>query len=139
MPSLKDAKAEVQAVRGRLAKAVHILLGARVTAAAAAMFAIAFGMTLLVAPGRLPPVGGLSLVGVGLPELEFLGKEKEVAGDIIDAARRQGGEQRAKEFFEENPQAVPYANMAGLAASLLLFGLCLRAQTLQFKRGVTPL
>jgi hypothetical protein len=138
MPSLKDAKAEVQAARGRIGKAVQILLGARVTAAAAAMFAIAFGMTLLVAPSRLPPVGGLSLVGVGLPPIEF-GKEKEVAGDILDAARRQGGEERAKEFFQQHPQAIPYANVAGLAASLLLFGLCLRSQTLQFKRGGAPL
>jgi hypothetical protein len=138
MPSLKDAGAEVQAVRGRLSKAVQVLLGARVTAAAAAMFAIAFGMTLLVAPNRLPSIGGLSLVAVGLPPIEF-GKEKEVAGDVLDAARRQGGEERAKEFFQENPQAIPYANVAGLAASLLLLGLCLRSQTLQFKRGVAPL
>jgi hypothetical protein len=75
---------------------------------------------------------------VGLPPIEF-GKEKEVAGDVLDAARRQGGEERAKEFFQENPQAIPYANVAGLAASLLLLGLCLRSQTLQFKRGVAPL
>jgi hypothetical protein len=138
MPSLKEAKAEVAAAQGRIARAAQVLLGARVTAAAAAMLAIAFGMTLLLTPDRLPPVGGLSLAAVGLPSLE-LGQEKEVAKDIIDAARRQGGEDRAKELFERFPEAVPYANGLGLLASLLLLVFCLRSQSRQFQRGSSPL
>jgi hypothetical protein len=138
MASLNEAKAEVKAASKRVAAAFNALIGARVTAAAAVMFAVAFGMALLITPTRLPAIGGLDLVSLGLPPFEF-GKEKEVAGEIIDAARRQGGADRARDFLAQNPGLIPYLNGLGLLAALLVAGVCVREQTRHYQRGVAPL
>jgi hypothetical protein len=133
----KQARAEAKAAGGRLWRAVLVLLGARVTAGVACLFVIAFGMAVLVSPQRLPPVGAFSVVQLGLPPLE-LGKEKDVLGDIVGAARRQGGEEKARSFFQENPLAARIANWTGLVFGLVILAWGVYVQSRLWRRGVRP-
>ncbi|MGE0829910.1 MAG: hypothetical protein AB7O04_11225 [Hyphomonadaceae bacterium] len=135
---VKEVKAEVKAARGRIRKAAGDVLGARVTLGAAAMLALAFAVTLAYSPDRLPPIGGFSLAAVGLPSLEF-GKEREIAGDIIGAADREGGRDKLAELIREHPEAKPWLNWAGLAAALLLVAASAWTQMTNWRRGIRPL
>lgn len=133
----KEAIAEAKAAKGRIGRAIAVILGARVTAGLACLLMIAFGMAVLNNPQRLPPLGNVtSLVAVGLPPLEF-GKEKDLFKEAVDAAKRQGGEEKAKSFFE-NPMVALATNCIGLAAAIFVLGWGVRAQSLQWKRGVRP-
>jgi hypothetical protein len=133
----KQAKAEAKAAGGRLWKAFLVLLGSRATAGIACLFAISFLAATIATPERLPPVGGLTLVAVGLPPLE-LGKEKEILGDIAGAADRQGAVKEAKGFFAERPKVTRIANWLGLALAGFVLVWGLRQQTRLWKRGVRP-
>jgi hypothetical protein len=138
MVDLKQAKAEVKAARGRIWRAAGVLLGSRAVAGVACLLAIVFGMTLLFSPRELPTgIGGFSLVAVGLPPLE-LGKEKEVLGDIVGAAQRQGGAEQARGFFEANPQAAFYANWIGFGLSVLVLFWGIVRQSQLWRQGVRP-
>jgi hypothetical protein len=135
---VKQTRAEVKAARGRIMKAVAVLLGSRATAAIALMFAIAFAGAAMATPEKLPPFGDISLAAIGLPQnLEF-GKEKEVFNEALAAAQRQGGEEQAKGFFEQNRQVARFANWIGLVLAIVVFGWGVRQQSRLWKRGVRP-
>ncbi|NWG52696.1 MAG: hypothetical protein HXY28_03160 [Hydrogenophilaceae bacterium] len=136
--SLRAAKAEAKASAGRIAAAWSALIGSRVLVAIAAMFAIAFAMTLAFSPSRLPPIGFLTPASVGLPVGVDLAKERAAAEEILDAAKRQGGVEKASAFIDRYPQAVPILNWAGLAISLGLTIAGLWAQTRLYRRGINP-
>ena len=67
-----------------------------------------------------------------------LGKEKDILGDMAGAAQRQGGIEKARNFFDENPEAARYANWVGVLLSLVLFGWGVRQQSRLWARGVRP-
>ncbi|MGE0046728.1 MAG: hypothetical protein AB7J28_15325 [Hyphomonadaceae bacterium] len=135
---VEKAKTEASAFKNRMQRAWNAIVGARVTVAVMAMFAMAFGITILIAPFRLPPIGGLSLAQVGLPDLQ-LGAEKQIAGDIVGAADRQGGAQVVRQFFDAHPELIPIANWTGLGLAVLFLVLAIAIQIRQFRRGVEPL
>ncbi|MBL8548853.1 MAG: hypothetical protein JNJ73_02630 [Hyphomonadaceae bacterium] len=133
----KEAIQEAKAAKGRIGRAIAVILGARVTAGVACLLLIAFGMALVQNPQRLPPLGNVaSLVAVGLPPLEF-GKEKEIFSEAVGAAKRQGGVEKAQSFFA-NPMVAMITNWVGLAAAIFVLGWGVRAQSLQWRRGIRP-
>ncbi len=136
----RAAKSEAKASAGRISRAWTALIGSRVLVATAAMFALAFAMTIIVSPpSRFPPIGVPTAASVGLPIGIDLEKERQAAQEIIDAAKRQGANERTNEFVSRYPQAIPIINWTGLLISLGLLGVGLAAQARLYRRGVSPL
>lgn len=135
---IRTARAEAKASAGRIAAAWSALIGSRVLVAITAMLALAFAMTLTFSPTRLPPIGFLTPASVGLPVGVDLAKERQTAEDILDAAKRQGGAEKAAAFVDRYPQAVPILNWVGLALSLGLTVAGLWAQVRLYRRGISP-
>ncbi|MBI1186581.1 MAG: hypothetical protein GC206_04505 [Alphaproteobacteria bacterium] len=135
---IRTAKADAKASAGRIAAAWSALIGSRVLVAITAMLAIAFAMTLAFSPYRLPPIGFLTPASVGLPIGVDLAKERAAAEDILDAAKRQGGGEKAAELSQRYPMAIPILNWVGLALSLGLTIAGLWAQVRLYRRGIAP-
>ena len=138
MGAIEQAKAEARAFRRRMGDAARAMIGARVTVGVSCLFALAFGAALVINPQRLPPIGGLTLAQVGLPPLNF-GAERQIAGDIVGAANRQGGADALRDFLAAHPDLIPGLNIAGLALALLMLGVALATQMRDWRRGLGPL
>lgn len=138
MRAIEQAKAEARAFRRRMGDAARAMIGARATVGVSCLFALAFGAALAINPQRLPPIGGLTLAQVGLPPLNF-GAERQIAGDIIGAANRQGGADALRDFLAAHPELIPGLNVAGLALALMLLCVSIIAQVRDWRRGVGPL
>lgn len=133
MGVIDQAKDEIAAAPKRFARAIEALLGSRVAVAVAAAFTIAFVCQLIYAPARLPPVGGLSLVQLGLPPLD-LGMAGGVLKDAGDAALRQDAPGAIADFFQQNAWLIPYANIAGLVIFSALFVWTIVLQMKNYRR-----
>ncbi len=120
MNAIAEAKAGIKATRARFRRAVTLLLGSPVAMAVSAVMTLSFGAQALYAPGRLPPVGGLSLAQVGLPSLD-LGGAGDMLREASDAAIRQGGLEQARGFLSEHAALIPWLNIAGFVFFALFF------------------
>lgn len=138
MNAIDDAKAEIKATRMRFRRAAVLLLASPAVMGAAAVFSIAFGAQLIYARERLPPIGGLSLLQLGLPSLD-LGRAGEVIGEAGSAAVRQGGVDNVNAFLLEHAVLIPYLNGVGFAACLafLIWTMWIQAQT--YRGGINGL
>lgn len=148
--ALDLAKGEVRARKQRTRSFIEGILGARVSIAVFALFALAFGSQLHFAPYRLPPVGGLNLTQLGLwPTVQGADSEigqriDEEAGKAADAARRQArnlacGDENATQnalscYIEAHEEVRPTLNLIGLIASSLLLLVTIWFQARQFRR-----
>jgi len=135
MNAVADAKAQASATKDRFVKAIELVLSARIAVAAAATLALAFGTQLIYAPGRAPPLGGLSLAQLGLlPPLD-LGQAGDMLQEAGAAAQRQGAGGAIAGFFAEHPAFVPWANGLGLALALGLLGWTMWLQMRAYARA----
>ena len=116
-------------IKTRFAKAAVLVLSSRVVVGASAALTLAFACQLLYARNRLPPLGGLSLIQLGLPPLN-LGDAGQTLRDAADAAQRQGATAAATDFLATHPALIPYVNLAGffVFAALLAWTFALQIQ-----------
>jgi hypothetical protein len=135
--SLDEAKQIIREERTKVTSSISAIAGSRWLLAILATFALAFGSHLAFAPGRLPPVAGLSLTQIGLPEGIDFGVVGEQAQSARDAAERQGAQERAATFLAENAERIPLFNAAGfgLALVLLLSNLWIMTKRRPHSRG----
>ncbi|MEJ0060296.1 MAG: hypothetical protein WDM79_12255 [Terricaulis sp.] len=117
--SMDEVKARVAAERGKLVTAFRTVVGARVTLAVLTLFLVGFGSHLLYSPDRLPPVAGLSLAQVGLPNLD-LGETGNLAQQAREAAQRENVGGSVQGLLDEHRSAVPVLNGIGFGACLIL-------------------
>jgi hypothetical protein len=127
MNALADAKAEVADARRRISRAIVAALSTRVAVAVGAVLTLTFATQLIYAPGRTPPLGGFSLVQLGLPPLD-LGRAGQALQEAGAAAKRQDAAGAIGGFLAEHPVLIPYLNGVGLVLSLALFAWTLRLQ-----------
>lgn len=133
MNAIDDVKREVEATKNRFGKAVRTVFGSRVAVAVMCAFTLTFGCQLIYAIDRPPPVGGLSLVQIGLPPIE-LGQAGKMAQEAGQSAMRNGLPEQVAAFFAENPGVVPWVNIAGFALFASLLAWTLYLQMRQYKR-----
>ncbi len=135
--SLKEAKEIVHEERVKVTSSLSAIAGSRWLLAILATLVIAFGAHLAYAPGRLPPVGGLSIAASGLPPSVDFGFAGEQAKQAAEAAERQGAQTRAQQFIDENAARVPLFNAIGfgVALVLLLGNMWIMTKRRRFSRG----
>jgi hypothetical protein len=118
--SLNEAKQIFREEKTKVTSSIAAIAGSRWLMAILATFVLAFGAHLAFAPSRLPPVGGLSIAQVGLPQGVDFGVVGEQARAAREAAERQDAAGRAQGFFEENAERIPLFNAIGFGLTLVL-------------------
>lgn len=118
--SLDEAKQMIGAEKAKITSSISAIAGSRWLLAVLATFALAFGSHLLYAPGRLPPVGGLSLAQSGLPPSVDFGVAGEQARELRAAAERQNVAAEAEARLAEHAERIPLINAIGFGAALVL-------------------
>lgn len=118
--SLKEAKEIVHEERVKVSSSISAIAGSRWLMAILATFALGFGTHLAYAPGRLPPVAGLSAVQFGLPTGIDFGFVGEQAKEAAKAAQDQDLRGRAEEVINEHPERIPLINAVGFGVALVL-------------------
>jgi hypothetical protein len=117
---LAEAKQIIREERAKVRGSISAIAGSRWLTAILATFALAFGTHLAYAPGRLPPVSGLSLTQIGLPTGVDFGVVGEQAKQAAEAAQRQDVRGRVQGAVEANPERVPLINAIGFGLALEL-------------------
>lgn len=128
--NLDDAKAMVREEKGKLTRAFNAVIGSRPLLALLATFTLAFGLHALYAPTRLPTVGAVSLVQVGLPPLD-LGVVGEQLPEVQQAAQNEDLPGRFNEFVVAHESQVPLYNWIGLGVAALLLAINLTVMTIR--------
>lgn len=118
--SLEEAKAAFGREKAKVTGSLSAIAGSRWLMAILATFAMAFASHTLYARERLPNVEGLRFEQTGLPPSVDFGFAGEQAGEIRDAAVREGAKERAAQALAENAERIPLFNMIGLGLSLAL-------------------
>jgi hypothetical protein len=127
--NLAEAKQIIKEERIKLTTSIGIIAGSRWLMAILATFALAFGTHLAYAPGRLPPVGGLSVASFGLPtDLDF-GVVGEQTGEAIQAARDNDVRGRVQDAIDANPDRIPMINAVGFGLALILLAINMTIMT----------
>lgn len=127
--TLDEAKAAFRAEKNKITSSLSALIGSRWLLAIAATFALAFASHLAYAPARLPPIGGLSLAAIGLPDSVDFGVAGEQAAKAREAAQRHDARGRIQEAIDDNRERVPLFNAIGLGLTLLILGVNLTVMT----------
>jgi len=127
--NLAEAKQIIKEERLKLTSSISAIAGSRWLLAIQATFALAFGTHLLYAPSRLPPVAGLSLAHIGLPDDLDFGVVGEQAKQAADAAERQDVSSRAQELIAVNPERIPLINAIGFGLALVLLAINMTIMT----------
>jgi hypothetical protein len=118
---LAEAKQIFKEERTKVASSLSAIAGSRWLTAILATFALAFGTHLAYAPGRLPPVSGLSLAQIGLPtgvDFGFVGEGQGSGGGRAHSGRqrpRAGGHRRKPRTrtVDQHDRLWPRARAAG--------------------------
>lgn len=127
--NLDEAKAAYRVEKKKITTSLSAIIGSRWLLAIAATFALAFACHLTYAPTRLPPIGGLNLAAVGLPENVDFGAAGVQAARAKEAAERHGAQSRIQQTIDDNRERVPLANAIGLGLALLILGVNLTVMT----------
>ncbi len=135
--TLEEAQAMLRQEKAKFTGALSAVAGSRWLTAIAASLALAFGITLLYAPDRLPHLSGVSLTTFGLPDnLDFglIGDQIVEAGT---AAIEQGGKEEAASFLTDHADWVTGLNAGGfgLALTVLLGNLWVMTKRRRTTRG----
>ncbi|MBI1251851.1 MAG: hypothetical protein GC189_10295 [Alphaproteobacteria bacterium] len=134
-PAVDKIQAELKALPRKLLAGLRALAAARTTLAFFLLLSLAFASQLWIAPGRLPPLGGFSLLSLGVALPDF-GEAGRIAGEAGAAAQRQGAAGRVSEFFTQHRDQIPAFNGVGLGVSATIFlGLLIH----QVRRRLGPL
>lgn len=113
------------------------LFTARLTSALLATAMMAFGAHAVFAPGRLPPVGGFSVVDLGLVEPQAILPQAVSAEDFAELraqarSAREAAQPYITQWLAQNPQAVRRINIGVAGGALLLL---LASMLLRLRRG----
>jgi hypothetical protein len=127
--SLDDAKAMFRAEKAKVVSSVSAIAGSRWLLAILATLAVAFATHVAYAPSRLPPIGGLSITQVGLPQSVDFGYAGEHARAAREAAEREDVAGRATSWAETNADKIWIVNAVGLGATLVLLAVNLVIMT----------
>lgn len=133
---LNDAKAMYRAEKGKLLHAFNAVIGSRPLMALLATFTIAFALHAIYAPTRLPTVGAVSMVQVGLPPLD-LGIAGEQLPEVTQAALNEDLPGQWRAFVADNSAHIPLWNWIGFGAALILLAINLTIMTIRrrYTRG----
>lgn len=133
---LNEAKAMIREEKNKLLRAFNAVIGSRPLMALLATFVIAFALHAVYAPTRLPTVGAVSLVQVGLPPLD-LGVVGEQLPEVKQAAANEDLPGRWREFVAENSANIPLWNWIGFGVAFVLLAINLTIMTIRrrYTRG----
>lgn len=129
---LNDAKAMYREEKGKLLRAFNSVVGSRPRMAVLATFTIAFALHAIYAPTRLPTVGAVSLVQIGLPPLD-LGAVGEELPELQEAAKNEDLPGQWNEFVAKNDEHIPLWNWIGFGVAALLLAINLTIMTIRRK------
>ena len=133
---LNEAKAMVREEKNKLLHAFNSVIGSRALMALLATFTLAFALHSIYAPERLPTVGAVSLVQVGLPPLD-LGVVGEQLPEVQQAAVNEDLPGQFNDFVAEHESQIPLWNWIGLGIAALLLAINLTIMTIRrrYTRG----